>query len=249
MSETAVLLCGHGSRDPEAVEEFAEAAASVRSRLPEFDFAAGFLEFARPTIRDGLALVAARGARRILAIPAMLFAARHVRNDLPREIASFKADNPGVEVFLGRDLAIDARLLRAASDRVAAAADDRIARAETLLVAVGRGTNDADANSNIPKLVRMLREAMGFGGAEIAFGGVADPGIDVALRRAAGLGFGRIIVFPYFLFTGVLVKRIYAQTDAIADLFPAIEFLKAPYLRDHPEVLGALCERVRELTG
>ena len=27
------------------------------------------------------------------------------------------------------------------------------------------------------------------------------------------LGFRRIIVFPYFLFTGVLVKRIYDHTD------------------------------------
>src|SRR6266481_7120574 len=103
MSETAVLLCGHGSRDPEAIAEFELAAAALRPRLPEFDFATGYLEFARPTVRDGLALLAARGARRILAIPAMLFAARHVKNDLPGEINSFIADNPGVEVRLGRD--------------------------------------------------------------------------------------------------------------------------------------------------
>jgi sirohydrochlorin ferrochelatase len=40
-------------------------------------------EFARPTIRDGLAALAERGARRIHAVPAMLFAASHVKNDLP----------------------------------------------------------------------------------------------------------------------------------------------------------------------
>ena len=123
----------------------------------------------------------------------------------------------------------------------------RVPRAETLLVVVGRGTSDPDANSNISKLARMLSEGMGFGWAEIAFSGVAHPRVDVALTRAVRLGFRRIIVFPYFLFTGVLVKRIYAQTEEAARLFPDIEFVTALYLRDHPEVLDAFYDRVGEL--
>ena len=248
MTETAVLLCGHGSRDPEAIAEFELAAAALRPRLPQFDFATGYLEFARPTIREGLALLAARGARRIFAIPAMLFAATHVKNDLPWEVNSFIADHPGVDVRLARDLGIDAKLLTAAADRIAAATSDtRIPRTETLLLVVGRGTNDPDANSNISKLARMLWEGMRLGWAEVAFSGVAHPRVDAALTRAAGLGFRRIVVFPYFLFTGVLVKRIYAQTDAVAARFPEIEFIKALYLRDHDGVLEAFCERVGEL--
>jgi sirohydrochlorin cobaltochelatase len=247
MTKAAVLLCGHGSRDPEATREFELAAAALRPRLPDFDFATGYLEFARPTIRDGLARLAAHGAQRILAIPGMLFAASHVKNDLPWEMNSFIAANSGVDVRLARDLGIEAKLLQAAADRIAAAAASRILRADTLLLVVGRGTNDPDANSNISKLARMLWEGMGFGWAEVAFSGVAHPRVDAALTRATGLGFHRIIVFPYFLFTGVLVKRIYAQTDTIAHQFPQIEFVKALYLRDHERVLDAFCERVAEL--
>jgi len=247
VTETAVLICGHGSRDPEATAEFELVAAALRPRLPEFDFATGYLEFARPTIHDGLAALAARGARQILAIPGMLFAASHVKNDLPWEMNSFMAANPGIGVRLGRDLAIDPKLLRAAAERIAAAADRATARAESLLVVVGRGTNDPDANSNISKLARMLWEGMGFGWAEVAFSGVAHPRVDAALTRAARLGFRRILVFPYFLFTGVLVKRIYAQTDAVASRFPEIEFVKARYLRDHPEVLNVFRDRVSEV--
>jgi sirohydrochlorin cobaltochelatase len=247
MSKTAVLFCGHGSRDPEAIAEFEMAAAALRARLPEIDFATGYLEFAHPTIRDGLATLAARGAQRILAIPGMLFAASHVKNDLPWEMNSFIAGNPGVDVRLGRDLGIDPKLLRAAADRITAAAGASVGRGETLLVVVGRGTNDPDANSNISKLARMLWEGAGFGWAEVAFSGVAHPRVDAALTRAAQLGFRRIVVFPYFLFTGVLVKRIYAQTDAAARLFPEIEFVKALYLRDHQDVLDAFCDRVAEL--
>jgi sirohydrochlorin cobaltochelatase len=248
LTEAAVLLCGHGSRDCEAIAEFELVAAALRPCLPEFDVGIGYLEFARPTIRDGLAALAERGARQIFAIPGMLLAASHVKRDLPREISTFMADNPEVDVSLGRDLSTGPKLPRAAADRIAAAAQDpAIPRAETLLVVVGRGANDPDANFNISMLTHMLRDEMGFGWAEVAFTGVAQPRVEAVLTRSARLGFGRIIVFPYLLFSGVLVKRIYAQADAAARLFPGIEFVKALYLRDHPEVLGALHDRVREL--
>jgi sirohydrochlorin cobaltochelatase len=246
MTDTAVLLCGHGSRDPEAIAEFEIAAAALRSRL-QHDFATGYLEFARPTLQEGLGQLMARGARHILAVPGMLFAASHVKNDLPWEMNSFMAEHPGIEVRLGRDLAIDAKLLTAAAERIAAAVPDN--RDDTVLVVVGRGTNDPDANSNIAKITRMLWEGMGFGWAETAFSGVAHPRVDAALDRAARLGFRRIVVFPYFLFTGVLVKRIYGQTDTVAVRFPEIEFVKALYLRDHPEVIDAFAERVAEFDG
>src|SRR4029077_792452 len=144
MKDTAVLLCGHGSRDPEAIEEFEIAAAALHHRLDTQDFATGYLEFAQPTIQQGLADLGSRGARRILAVPVMLFAASHVKNDLPWEMNSFMAANPGIDVRLGRDLGIDPKLLDAAAARIAAAVPD--GRSDTLLVVVGRGTNDPDAN-------------------------------------------------------------------------------------------------------
>lgn len=250
MTKTAVMVCGHGSRDPDAIREFELVAAGIKARLPQYDVESGYLEFARPVIREGLDALKSRGARRILAVPGMLFAAAHVKNDLPWEINSFAAENPAIEVKFGRELAVEAKLLEAAEARIAAAeaaGAGGTGRADTLLVVVGRGTNDPDANSNIAKVARMLWEGMGFGWAETAFSGVAHPRVDACLERAARLGFRRIVVFPYFLFTGVLVKRIYDQTDKIASRLPEIEFLKAPYLRDHALVLDTFAERVAEM--
>ena len=249
MSDGAVMLCGHGSRDPEAIQEFERLGAELRARLAPQDMELGYLEFARPIIRDGLEALKRRGATRITAVPGMLFAAAHVKNDLPWEVNSFAAANPAIELRFGRELAIEPQLLQAAAGRIAEAenaAPRTRPREETLLLVVGRGTNDPDANGNICKVARFLWEGMGFGWAETAYSGVASPLIEPALRRALKLGFPRIIVFPYFLFTGVLVKRIYAATDRVQFEHPEVEFLKAPYLNDHPHVLDCFVERVRE---
>jgi sirohydrochlorin cobaltochelatase len=248
---TGLLMCGHGSRDVDAITEFERMTRAVRARLTDYDVDHAYLEFARPVIRDGLEALKRRGAARILALPGMLFAAGHVKNDIPWELNSFAVENPGIAVIYGRDLAIDPNLLRAAADRIEAALDEAdgsaIERAETLLVVVGRGTSDPDANSNIAKVARMLWEGMGFGWAEIAFSGVAFPRVTQALERAVRLGFRRIVVFPYFLFTGVLVKRIYSETDDVAARHPEIAFVKAGYLNDHPLVLDSFVERIDEI--
>ena len=115
-----------------------------------------------------------------------------------------------------------------------------------MLVVVGRGASDPDANSNVAKVMRMLWEGFGFGWGETAYSGVTFPLVEPALEHATRLGYRRILVFPYFLFTGVLVKRIYAHTDRVAARHPEIEFVKVPYLNDHTAVLDAFAERVEE---
>ena len=245
----AVMICGHGSRDVNAVDEFSSLARHFKARLPGVDVESGFLEFARPVIRDGLEKLKARGAKRIVCIPGMLFAAGHVKNDLPSEINNFGAENPSIEMTFGRDLGIDSRLIRASADRIEAAekkAGDAVPRKDTLLMVVGRGTNDPDANSNISKVARMLWEGMGFGWAEVCYSGVAHPRVDAGLSRAVRLGFKRVIVFPYFLFTGILVRRIYEQTDQVAAANPDVEFVKADYLNDHPLLIDCFLDRLKE---
>lgn len=250
MEKIGVMICGHGSRDVEATTEFDQLAGHLRRRLPDYAVESGYLEFARPIIKEGLDKLKDQGVGRILAVPGMLFAAGHVKNDLPWEINSFAAANPGLTVEFGRELAVDPKLLAASAARIEEAeqaAQPGVARKDTLLLVVGRGTNDPDANSNIAKVARMLWEGMGFGWAEVAFSGVAYPLVDEALGRVVKLGYKRVIVFPYFLFTGILVKRIYDWTDQAAAAHPGVDFVKAPYLNDHPLVIDSFVERVEEI--
>ena len=244
------MVCGHGSRDEDAVREFEAVARGIRERLAHYEVESGFLEFARPIIREGLEKLRARGVTRILAVPGMLFAAGHAKNDIPSVLNTYEAQHPEVTIDYGRELAIDLKLIRAAGERVAearAAAGETVPRHETLLMVVGRGASDPDANSNVAKVMRLLWEGFGFGWGETSYSGVTFPLVEPGLEHAARLGYRRIVVFPYFLFTGILVKRIYEHTDLVAARHPEIEFVKAPYLNDHPLVLDAFAERAEEI--
>ncbi|MEZ7881284.1 MAG: sirohydrochlorin chelatase [Rhodospirillales bacterium] len=248
-SSTAIMICGHGSHDDGAVEEFNKLANHMRERLPQYNVESGFLEFATPVIRTGLKKLIERGAKKIICVPGMLSAAGHVENDLPSEINNFAALHPDIEFIFGRDLAIDPQLLKAARDRIEeceATAATKVDRKETLLMVVGRGTNDSDANSNVHKVARMLWEGMGFGWAEVSYSGVAYPLVDEGMKHAMKLGYKRVIVFPYFLFTGILVRRIYAWADEAAAANPDVEVLNASHLNDHTQLLDCFVDRIEE---
>ncbi len=251
-SKTGIMVCGHGSRDTAAVKEFEAVAEGMRARFPENPVAYGFLEFATPIIADGLDRLRAKGCEEVLAVPGMLFSAGHAKNDIPSVLNRYQAQHPDMRIRYGRELGIDPKMMRAAGERVRAAmagAGDDVGPEETALVVVGRGASDPDANSNAAKVMRLIWEGLGLGWGETAYSGVTFPLVKPALEHVARLGYRRIIVFPYFLFTGVLVKRIYAQTDAVAARHPAIEFIKAGYLNDHPLVLDTFAERALDILG
>ncbi len=251
MTGIGVMFCGHGSRSEDAVRQFSSMVGKMPALLPEWPIAYGYLEFANPVIRAGLDSLRDRGCDHILAVPGMLFAAMHAKNDIPSVLNSYSSEH-GIRIDYGRDLAIDSRMIAASSERISEAVSraDRecgpVTAAETCLVVIGRGASDPDANSNISKVARLLWEGMGFGWCETGYSGVTFPLVEPCLDHVARLGYRRVVVFPYFLFTGVLVDRIYGFTDLVSSRHPEIEFVKAGYLNDHPMVLETFAERVRE---
>jgi sirohydrochlorin cobaltochelatase len=112
---------------------------------------------------------------------------------------------------------------------------------------VGRGASDSDANSNICKITRMLEEGMGFGWATTSYSGVTQPLVDAALKRVHALGFKKILLFPYFMFSGRLIDRIYQWADDYQLAYPEVQLVKACYLNDHALVIDTFVEKVHEV--
>ena len=244
-----VLICGHGSRNRLAVEEFAQMVDALRPKLAPMPVEHGYLEFARPILRDGLESLRQQGVTRVLAIPAMLFAAGHAKNDIPSVLNTYTAET-GLPIDYGRELGVDRLMVAAAGARVRECLESNpspVPLAETLLVVVGRGSSDPDANSNVAKVTRMLVEGFGFGWGETVYSGVTFPLVEPGLRQLVKLGFHRIVVVPYFLFSGVLVSRIRQHTERVAADHPEVDFLSAGYLGQHPLVVDTFKERVEEV--
>ncbi len=246
-SNIGILIIGHGSRNSHAISEFATLVESIKSFFPSVPFEYGYLEFSLPTITQALDSLREKSVEKVIAIPAMLFAAGHAKNDIPSVLNTYSVKT-GLEIVYGRELGIDNCMISAAGERVKEAIDlsPQFPIDKTMLVVVGRGSSDPDANSNVSKITRMLVESIGFAWGETVFSGVTFPLVEPGLRQLTKLGFKRIIIFPYFLFSGVLVSRIRKYVQIVSLDNPAIEFINSSYLGDHPKVVETFLARISE---
>ncbi|MFA5983985.1 MAG: precorrin-8X methylmutase [Methylococcaceae bacterium] len=244
-----IVLAGHGSRDPAGVQEFEQLVGLVKQRAPMQQVTHGYLEFASPTLDQAIQAQLDAHTQQIVMVPAVLLAASHAKNDMPSELLAFAQAHADVGFYFAAPLGLHPLLLQVLQERIIAAeaqAMRLLRRDDTCLVLVGRGTTDSDANGDVAKFARMLQEGMGFGTAFVCYAGTAKPLVADGLRTATQLGYARLIVVPFFLFDGVLVKRIYEAADAIQAREPAVDVLKVPYLGVHMAVAEVLIERAQE---
>lgn len=249
-----LLLVGHGSRSAAGVAEYWDLADAVRRRAPAVEVGCGFIELAPPDLDTAVDRLVAAGATSVVAVPLVLLGAGHLKGDGPAALNRARHRHPDIPFSYARDLGIHPLVLAVAEDRVRASlhpdavtdadgagdADDRA------VVVVGRGSSDPDANADLCKVARLLWDGRGLGTVEPAFVSLASPGVAAALERCRRLGATRISVVPYFLFTGVLVDRIRAQTAAWAADHPDVDVRQGPHLGADPRIAALVLERHRE---
>ncbi|MBV9454262.1 MAG: sirohydrochlorin chelatase [Rubrobacter sp.] len=241
----ALLVVGHGSRDPCGASEFHELIALARKRNPALAIEGGFIEFSRPPISQCVNRLAAGGARRIAAVPLMLLAAGHAKDDIPATLVREKMHHPEVEFHYGRALGMRAELLSLMDERISAVIPEE-EKEETAVLIVGRGSSDPDANSDLAKISRLFYEGRPYPVVEPAFVSLAPPDVTAGLDRLKKLGAKKIAVFSYFLFTGVLEERIREQSVRFATSEKGLEVECAGYFGPHELVADLLLERYHE---
>jgi len=254
---SGIIICGHGSRAKIAEEEFSLLAKGLRARFPTLKIEYGFLEYSSPNIHMALDRLRENGVKHIFAVPGMLFAATHAKNDIPSVLTTYKESYPELTIEYGKELGLHDEMISAFQHRVAeslgyTSTDENSGPAvgelyDTMLVVVGRGTSVVDANADAAKLTRIISENLGFGWSETVYSGVTYPSVGRGLEMALKLGFKKIVVAPYFLFGGRLIDRIYAYVDKVAAENPDVEFIKADYLRDQSHVLNTFITRIAEI--
>lgn len=206
-----LLIAGHGTADADGAEEFRRFCRRVAGRL-DAPAAGGFIELSPPPLGEAVAELVATGARRIAAVPLMLVAAGHVKGDIPASLALERDRHPGLRIAYGRPLGPHPTILALLRERLAAVEPDP----QTTVLLVGRGSTDPDGNAEVARAARLLAETTPVAGVEYAFVSLAEPGVPAGLDRCRALGARRVAVLPYFLFTGVLPRRVAEQAAAWA---------------------------------
>jgi sirohydrochlorin cobaltochelatase len=243
--EPALLVVGHGSRDLRAAREFHQLIALVKKRNPALAVEGGFIELSRPPISECVNRLAEGGARRIAAVPLMLLAAGHAKDDIPATLVRENMRHSGVEFHYGRALGIRPELLSLMDERISAVVPEE-EKEKTAVLIVGRGSSDPDANSDLAKIARLFYEGRPYPVVEPAFVSLAPPDVATGLNRLKKLGAKKITVVSYFLFTGVLEERIRQQSVRFAAAKKDVEVAYAGYFGPHERVADLLLERHKE---
>lgn len=121
MAAPALLIVSHGSTSTEANAAVARIAEAVRALLgPGVIVEHAFMQFATPTIADGITACVGRGATAVVVHPFMLAPGTHALHDVPR-LARDAAADAGVAVTVTPPLGPDPRLAEIVSARYRAA--------------------------------------------------------------------------------------------------------------------------------
>ncbi|WP_181444645.1 sirohydrochlorin chelatase [Bacillus sp. 03113] len=244
----AILLVGHGSRDPEGNEQVRHFVNKLKPSLNESLLVETcFLEFEKPTVGQGIDRCVDQGAGDIVVIPIMLLPAGHSKIHIPAAIDEAKKKHPTIRFTYGKPIGIHKETFEILKTRLVEIGENLDnPSSDTAIVLLGRGGSDPDANSDVYKISRLLWEKTKYELVEPAFMGVTAPLVDEGISRCIKLGAKKVIILPYFLFTGILIKRLEKMMTQFKEQHPQVEFQLAEYFGFHPGLQTIIKDRVEE---
>jgi len=247
MTDTTILLVGHGSREVAGNHDILALADRWRARHAGWRIDVCFIEHAEVLLEAGLDAAAANSAH-VRVVPLILNAAGHVQQDIPDAIAAARQRHPQVQFRAADHLGMNRPILDILQKRLRTALRelDMPDPQTTGIILLGRGSSDAMANAEVAKMARWLFEENEMVLVDIAFTSITWPRLETVVQRQARLGMTQIVVLPLYLFTGVLTERIQQQMARIQKSWPSIAFALGSPIGSDESILDLLDQRVSD---
>lgn len=244
----AVLFVGHGSRLEAGNEEVRQFVEQTKTYIdPALLVETCFLEFASPNIEDGIQLCVERGADEVHVIPIILLHAGHSKMHIPAEIEHAREHFPDVRFTYGQTIGIHEEIFEILKSRLTEVGfNPNEKHDDTAILLIARGGSDPYANGDFYKITRLLWEKLDVPIVESAFMGVTTPSVEQGVERCIRLGAKKIVMLPYFLFTGVLMERMAKMVQQFTEQYEDVDFLLANYFGYHPNLKKVLLERMEQ---
>lgn len=110
MSKTALLIVDHGSKRAEANETLVQLTEMIRALRPGLTVHYAHMQFAPPTVADGIEACVADGADEIVIHPYLLTPGTHATRDIPALATNALAKHPGVRIRVTEALGLDGKI-------------------------------------------------------------------------------------------------------------------------------------------
>lgn len=237
----AVLYICHGSRVKAGQAAALAFIEQTKSQMQAPIQEACFLELAEPSIAQGIAKCIERGATEIIAVPFLLLHAGHAKVDIPNELERAMLPYPHIPLFYGEPLGVHENLVDVMIKRMRemeVAIDDNPA-----VLIVGRGSSEPEVYGYFEEIVRVFKEKTGCSVVETGFLAACGPSFQEALTALVERGPKQVVVLPYLLFTGILMK---SMERTVSQVKSDSSVLLCPPLGYDPLISQILRQRVEE---
>lgn len=97
--KNAVVLFGHGARDPEWARPMQRTREHLLALAPDLQVELAFLEFMQPTLEGVIDTLTTQGVRRIAVVPMFIAQGGHLKSDVPKLVAEARARHPECEIM------------------------------------------------------------------------------------------------------------------------------------------------------
>jgi sirohydrochlorin cobaltochelatase len=109
--QRAIILFGHGSRDPLWRQPIDAVAQRIHAAQPDLPVLCAFLELQPPDIATAAGELMGLGAGQITIVPMFLGTGRHAREDLPLLVEQLRGQHPAIDFVVQQPVGEDSRLL------------------------------------------------------------------------------------------------------------------------------------------
>lgn len=202
----AILYIGHGTRSKEGAREAVQFLERVIEQVNVPIQEISFLELSEPSISDGFNRCIQQGATNILIVPLFLFAAGHIKKDIPEVLHPLLEEYLDVQISLTDPFGVQESILDAMAEMVMESVPD-LSYQDSILI-VGRGSSDSIIHQNFASITKGIAKRLKAKDIQVCYLAAAKPSFQTGIERVSKERKGRIIVIPYLLFAGQLLSEV-----------------------------------------
>jgi len=213
MENKGILLCGHGSRSAETLQEFKFFANTLKARLPESEITFGFLELAKPDFSEAVNTLYNNGVRSIIAVQLFLFDGKHVDTDIPSQLKEIQSSYTDIDITILPAIGRNPLFLEMLTQSILPYFEK--GKSYSVLT-VGVGSSNENANIQIQTVSNILGETLKNDDINVSFiSKLAKPSYEESIAKLALNSENEIIVLPLILFNGIYYNTIKSISESI----------------------------------